>query len=184
MILVCLSGSQRVAADEVIYSPDYIAVLPGYSLPSKAYLITGSGFTLSAVYGHQVRPHWSIEANLQTSVFETGANKGTDFYQNGGTVDVVYSLWDRHTDHLLIPFVLAGVGGVYDDFYPDTRDGVALILNAGIGVVSRPLLSTGIRFRLDARYVRDSHEGGHAEPRFIAGIEIPLGRVIRQLVSE
>src|ERR1700761_2466636 len=61
--------------DTLTYRPDYVSVLPGYAIPSKSYGTTGSGFTLSGVYGYQFEPHWSLEANVQGSVFETGLNK-------------------------------------------------------------------------------------------------------------
>jgi OOP family OmpA-OmpF porin len=169
------------AADEIAWGPDYVAIMPGYSFPSKAYGTTGNGATVSGIFGHNFTPRLALEFNVQSSTFETGTVGGTDFYQNGFTTDLAYSLFDRHSDHLLIPFVLIGVGGVYDDFFPNSRDGIAFIADAGVGVVTRPLFANGIRFRLDARYVRDTKEGGHGEERVIAGIEIPLGRTVRHI---
>jgi OmpA-OmpF porin, OOP family len=179
--IAALASAPLPAADEVAWGPDYVAALPGYSFPSKAYGTTGNGATVSGIFGHNFAPRLSLEFNVQSSTFETGTAGGSDFYQNGFTTDLAYSLWDRHSDHLLIPFVLIGVGGVYDDFFPSTRDGVAFIADAGAGVITRPLFSNGIRFRLDGRYVRDTKEGGHGEGRVIAGIEIPLGRTVRHI---
>lgn len=175
------ASTPLAAADEIAWGPDYVAILPGYSFPSKAYGTTGNGATVSGIFGHNFTPRTSLEFNMQSSTFETGTGGGTDFYQNGFTTDFVYSFFDRHSDHLLIPFVLIGVGGVYDDFFPSSRDGVAFIADAGIGVVTRPLFANGIRFRLDGRYVRDTKEGGHGDERVIAGIEIPLGRTVRHI---
>lgn len=175
-----LASSPLPAADEVTWGPDYVAALAGYSFPPKAEGTTGSGATVSGIFGHSVAAsRFSVEFNIQSSTFETGANGGTDFYQNGFTGDLAYSFLDRHSDHFLIPFVLVGIGGVYDDFYPNSRDGIAFVANAGVGAVTRPLFSNGLRLRLDARYVRDTHEGGHGDERLIAGIEIPLGRTLR-----
>jgi OOP family OmpA-OmpF porin len=178
---VLLTWGSLTVADEVVSAPDYIAILPGYSFPSKAYGTTGNGATVSGIYGRELAAHLGFEVNIQSSTFETGTHGGTDFYQNGATVDATYALWNRREETLLTPFALAGVGAVYDDFYPNNRDGIAFILDAGLGVLTRPLFSNGIRLRLDARYVHDGKEGGHAEPRLIAGIEIPLGRVERHI---
>jgi OOP family OmpA-OmpF porin len=84
-------------------------------------------------------------------------------------------LSDRRTA-FLTPYALIGAGGVYDDFIPEHAAGAAYILEAGVGVVSRPLFKNGIRLRLDTRWVRDSNEGGHREYRGIAGIYVPLGQ--------
>lgn len=183
-LVLCLGGftaASRAAADEITYSPDYVSLLPGYAIPSKAYGTTGSGFTFSGIYGRVFAARLAFEVNIQGSVFETGKNKGTDYYQNGATGDLVYLFGDRRTA-LLTPFALAGAGAVYDDFYPnDTRAGVAFVAEAGLGLVSRPLFSNGIRLRFDARYVHDAKEGGHPEGRLLAGIDIPLGRIERHV---
>jgi OOP family OmpA-OmpF porin len=166
-------------------SPDYISVLPGYAKPSKDYDTTGSGFTFSGIYGDQWSPHLAFEINIQSSTFETGKNAGTDYYQNGATGDLVYFLGNRRAGHFT-PFVLAGVGAVYDNFYPNSRDGVAAVAEAGIGIVT-PAIYHGVRLRFDARAMYDSHEGGHVDARFLAGLDIPLGhsgRDIAYLPSE
>jgi len=169
------------AADTVVYSPDYVALLPGYAMPSKAFGVTGTGVTVSGIYGRQFMPKLSFEINAQSSTFETGTSGGTDFYQNGGTADLVYSFFDRREAAVATPFVLLGVGAVYDDFYPNTRDGAAILAEAGAGVVTKPLFSYGIRFRVDARYTHDGKEGGHEERRVLAGLELPLGRTERHV---
>ncbi len=171
----CLAAS-HAAAEDFLYAPDYLSLLPGYSLPSKAAGTAGSGATLSGIYGREFTPHFLIEANIQSSVFETGRNNGTDFYQNGATFDLVYQLADRRAG-LFTPFALGGVGGAYDDFYPKDRRGAAFIADLGLGLVSKPLFANGIRLRVDARYVYDGNQGGHGEGRFLAGLDVPLGRI-------
>jgi OmpA-OmpF porin, OOP family len=181
LCITCSALISPAGADEILYAPDYVSVLPGYAIPSKAYDTTGSGFTMSGIYGRVFAPHFAFEVNIQGSVFETGKNKGTDYYQNGATGDLVYLFGDRRAA-AFTPFVLAGVGAVYDDFYPrDTRAGAAFVAEAGLGLVSKPLFSNGIRLRFDARYVHDAKEGGHPEGRLLAGIDIPLGRIERHV---
>jgi OOP family OmpA-OmpF porin len=186
LALACGVGAARAddgpaPTDTFTYRPDYVSVLPGYAIPAKAYGTTGSGFTVSGIYGYQFEPHWSIEANVQGSVFETGLDKGTDFYQNGATADLVYLFRDRRIG-LFTPFALVGVGGVYDDFWPHARDGAAFIGDGGLGLVTQPLFANGLRLRIDARYVYDTHLGGHGGERVLAGIDIPLGRVEHQVI--
>jgi OOP family OmpA-OmpF porin len=127
------------------------------------------------IYGHQFSPHMLIEGNLQFSIFETGVDGGTDFYQTALMGDFVWQFRDRRRG-VLTPYLLAGVGGLRDDFYPNNRDGYGAIADAGAGVVTMPLTGNGLRVRLDARYVRDFREGGHSEPRVILGVDVPLGR--------
>jgi OOP family OmpA-OmpF porin len=174
--VACATAAAAAADAPDSYGPDYVSILPGISFPSKALGTTGRGATLSGIFGHEFSPQLLAEFNVQSSTFETGVNGGTDYYQNGATVDFVYQLRDRQQG-LLTPFVLVGIGAVYDDLYPNTRDGAAGIADAGVGVVTAPLFRNGIRLRVDARYVRDTHEGGHPEPRVIAGIDVPLGRI-------
>jgi OmpA-OmpF porin, OOP family len=178
---VSVTRADDSPAPTVTYRPDYVSVLPGYALPSKAYETTGSGFTISGIYGYQFEPHWSLEANVQGSVFETGLDKGTDFYQNGFTGDLVYLFRDRHIG-LFTPFALVGAGAVYDDFWPHTRAGTAFIGDGGLGLVTQPLFANGLRLRIDARYVYDTHLGGHGGERVLAGIDIPLGRIEHQVI--
>jgi len=176
-ILSCtpLGMLSRSASAQDIPTPDSISTLGGYAWPSRYYGTAGRGFTYSGIYGHTFAPHLSFEVNLNGSTFDTAVPGGTDFYQYGAAVDLVYSSSDSRTS-FLTPYALVGVGGVYDDFIPQRAAGGAFTLEAGLGLVSRPLFENGIRLRLDARWVRDSNEGGHSEYRGIAGIYIPLGQ--------
>jgi OmpA-OmpF porin, OOP family len=175
-LLAALCGQVQADTPSDTFGPDYVSVLGGVVLPAKSLDTTGKGATASGIFGHEFSTHWLGEINLQTSTFETGHSGGTDYYQNGLTVDAVLQLRDRQQG-LFTPFVLAGVGAAYDDFYPNNRDGAAGLAEVGVGIVTPPLLTNGIRLRVDGRYVRDFHQGSHSEPRIIAGIDIPLGRI-------
>lgn len=176
---LCLAP--RAPADEVTQGPDYISVVGGYVHPDDDLRTTGSGATLSGIFGHEFTRHLGLEVNLQTSTFETGADSGSNFYQNGATIDLTLSPWERRNERSFTPFFLVGVGGVDDDFHPYERS-VDLLADAGVGVVSKPLFADAIRLRIEARYVYDSVHGGHSEPRFVAGIEIPLRRTVHSTV--
>ncbi len=165
-----------VHADEPVVG-DSISFLPGYVRVPKSYGTAGHGFTLSGIYGHTLAPHFSLELNVNGSIFESGRPGAADFYQRGATVDAVYRL-DDHLTRFITPFALAGVGGAYDDFEPDSHDKGVFLAELGVGLISRPLFSNGLRLRLDARWVHDSNEGGHSEYRGLLGLFIPLGRVM------
>jgi len=167
-------------ADAVSYTPDYVSVIGGYTTPSTALGTTGSGVTLSGIYGRELTEHLEFEINLQTSTFETGNSHGSDFYQNGATGDVLYTPWDRRSGRFT-PFALLGVGGAYDDYVPSSLAGASVLAEAGAGVLSPLLFGDCLRLRLDARYVHDFRDGGHSERRLMAGIEIPLGRLERHV---
>ncbi len=160
---------------------DYFAFLPGYGFPQKKIGSTGEAFTFTGLYGHPLSPHFDLEANFTGSIIETGIDGGTDFYQKGLGLDLVWDL-TSHRGEQFTPFILAGIGAVYDDFYPNSRDGAAFIAGLGLGVVSPPLFNNRLFLRAEARYVYDTHEGGYSEPRVSLGIEIPVGRVEQRVM--
>ncbi len=177
--LIAFASVTAVAvADESVttFGPGYVSTLAGAVFPDRDIGTVGHGATGSVIFGREFSRYLLTELNLQDSVFETGVDGGTDLYQYGGTVDVVVQLRDRRQG-LFTPFVLIGAGGAYDDFYPSSHQGFAPLVEAGVGLVTPTIMKTGIRFRVDARYVHDFHEGGHAEPRLLAGVDIPLGSV-------
>jgi hypothetical protein len=156
------------------FGSDYVSVLAGLAFPNKDLGTTGTGATFSGIYGVQFSRQWLAELNIQSSSFDTRPLVGID-YQNGVTFDLVYQLRDRSAGRFT-PYVLAGLGVVYDDFYPNHRDGVAPTLEVGAGLVTQPLFHRSIRFRLEGRYAREQREGLHNEPRVLLGLDFPLGR--------
>ncbi len=147
---------QTVAVDE---AQQYFAVLPGYFVADKGRQGTSGGITLSGIYGYRWTPHWGVEANLMGSTIETGSDQGTDFYQQGAVVDLVYGLRDRGEGWT--PFVLAGLGAVQNDVIPDSEDAISMVLNLGVGLVSSPVTSLGFKLRAEGRYQRDSFQGDY-----------------------
>jgi OOP family OmpA-OmpF porin len=164
-----------------LVSSDYIAILPGYAIPDSKRGTQNNGFTMSVIYGNQFWPHWSVEGQIQGSIFETGRNHGTDFYQWGGTVDLVGTLWDRRKA-AITPFVLAGIGSVYDDVYPQSNHGAGFLAEGGIGFVTKSLYD-GVKLRGEGRYNHDFIHDGYNDYRITLGIEIPLGRVVERVVE-
>ena len=170
-----------VRIQEGLISSDYIAILPGYAIPDSGRGTQRNGFTTSFIYGNQFSDHFSIEGQIQGSIFETGRNHGTDFYQWGGTVDLAYSLWDRRKA-AITPFVIAGIGAVYDDVFPQNNNGTGFLAEGGIGFVTKSLYD-GIKLRGEGRYNHDFIHDGYNDYRLTIGIEIPLGRVIERVVE-
>jgi len=164
-----------------LISNDYIAILPGYAIPDSKRGTQRNGFTTSFIYGNQFTDHLSLEGQVQGSIFETGRDHGTDFYQWGGSVDLSYSLFDRRKA-LITPFVLAGVGSVYDDVSPQANNGAGFLGEAGLGFVTKSLYD-GVKLRGEARYNHDFIHDGYNDYRVTLGIEIPLGRVIERIIE-
>lgn len=164
-------GSEIIQTGEAKH---YFAVLPGYFGADGDRGGTHRGVTGSLVYGYRFTPHWSIEGNLAVSTIETGDNKGTDFYQEGATVDLVYALRDRSQSWT--PYALFGIGGVFNDVIPDSEDKGSFIANAGLGAVTAPLTSLGFKLRAEGRYQHDTYRDGFNDYKVLAGLEFPFGK--------
>jgi OmpA-OmpF porin, OOP family len=167
-----LSGNQP-GGDQTL--GDSIATEGGYAWPSRALGTAGRGATASVIYDHPFLTHFAFEVNLHGSIFQTDIPGGSNYYQKGLNLDLVYNL-NIAPSFFVTPFVLVGIGGAYDDFNPETNDqGGVFLTEAGLGAVSRPLFGTALRLRIDARWVHDPNEGGHSEYRGMLGIVLPLG---------
>lgn len=165
--LPMLAGAQEAQRDR------YLSFLAGYTAPDDEFVDTGRGNHVSALYGRQLSPHFSLEFNFTGSIFETGSDGATDWYQQSLSVEGVYN-FTTNRGAKITPFAVLGVGAARDDVYPDARDDHGLIANIGLGFVTQPLARNGMRLRAEARYVHDEFEDGYAEPRFSVGLEFPL----------
>ena len=141
----------------------------GRSELSGANIDYGAGF--SVLYGWQSADNWGFEVQGFSETFETDTTLRTDFYRYGLNLDLFYAFGDRVG---FTPFVLIGVGGNYNDVFPQ-EDDLTYFANAGIGFVTAPVIETGnIRIRGEARYIYDDFESGYGDIRYALGIEIPL----------
>jgi OOP family OmpA-OmpF porin len=169
--------------DEYHGEHEYVGVLGSYVIPDEHRDTTRHGGGFSLIYGHLFNQHLSLEVNPAISVFNTGKDKGTDFYEYGGTVDLAYGFTSR-TQSAITPFILAGVGGDYEDVQPSSGKKGTFSADAGLGLVSAPFFY-GIKFRIEGRFVYDfDHQferAGYHDYRASAGFEIPLGRVVRTI---
>lgn len=151
----------------------YFSVLGGYFRADKDRATSRKGITGSLIYGYRFSPLLGLELNVMGSTLDTGGGAGTDFYQQGGTVDLVLDLYDRATSWT--PFFLIGGGATQNDVTPDSEDSIDFIANVGLGVVTKPFTSLGIKLRAEGRYQYDNFQSGYQDIRALAGIEIPFG---------
>lgn len=164
------SASSSSVDESSSHKLSYLGLTGSYlDLDKKRFPKDGTGINL--LYGRQLGGNWFWEAQLQTDVHETDTNGFTDYYRHAGGLDLVYSLNQRRT---FSPFVLLGVGGDYTDVVPDSKDKWDFFANAGLGLVTKPIGTYGLRFRVEARYVYDNYDGGNNDFRYSAGIELPL----------
>lgn len=153
----------------------YLGVLGTYSFPDNGRNNNGSDIEnatgFSVIYGYERPDHWGIEAQGFLETFETSPSLGTDWYRWGGNVDLTYSFGDRTE---FTPFVLAGLGGNYDDVTP-RKDKFTWFGNIGAGFVTAPLTQVGdLRVRGEVRGIYDAFQSGYVDVRLGLGVEIPL----------
>lgn len=160
----------------------YIDILGGFVWPDSGRNTRSEGYTGTFIYGAHLRgPLW-IEGRLNASLFDTGPNAGTDFYQYGGGVDLVATLGDRTG---FTPFALLGVGGQYNDVQPDSQDAASFRADAGLGLLTPALTSRGLKLRVEGRALYDTFRSGQVDFQASAGLSIPLGgvRVVEHVVE-
>jgi OOP family OmpA-OmpF porin len=169
------------ADDRVVEVPDhYIDVLGSFVGPDAGRDTRSTGYGATLIYGAHLQGPWWIEGNLFGALLETGSNAGSDFYQYGAGVDLVGTIGDRQG---WTPFLLAGVGGVYDDVQPDRRDSFNFRGNVGAGLVTPAITSRGLKLRAEGRGLYDTFHSGQLDWQASLGISIPLGtRVVERVV--
>lgn len=133
---------------------------------------------LRAAYGWGWQGPWYSEVQVFGAILETENTNGsvefqdqTDYYMSGVGLDVVYNFGDRDG---YTPFLLAGLGGVYDDVMPDSDDTTSAFVNFAAGFTSQEISARGIRLRAEVRYLYDFFEDGMSDWQLGFGISIPL----------
>lgn len=165
--------------DGHLVAPSYIGILGGYTFADderaapivRDDLDRAIGFSL--LYGSRFgESRFGFETAFTYDTYETGKIASVDLYRYIGSFDLTYSFGDRAS---FTPYLIAGIGGAYNDVLPDSEDDWDFIANAGLGFVTGPVTKAGqIRLRAEARYVYDNFQDGYGEPRINIGIEIPL----------
>ena len=152
----------------------YIGVLATYTFADDerladldyatgAKVLFGKQFTDSA---------FGYEFNAFFDTFETDLN-GTDFYRSGLGLDLTLRLGGDRSG--FTPFLIAGIGGAYNDVVPDDEDDFDFTANAGLGFVTGPLTDSGqLRLRGEGRYVYDNFLDGFGDIRVGLGLEFAM----------
>lgn len=147
----------------------------------------GSGVQAGFGYPLSKQGRWWLEGRFDYTTLETGAGKGTDFYQSTLGADIQYAFGNRID---LTPFVLGGLSLAYNDVVPDSEDAVGIEAELGVGLVRRIANIPWLRGRADVRVIRDQFQGGYFDLRAHVGLEIALGRepipadTVREVIVE
>ncbi|SDZ89100.1 OmpA family protein [Microbulbifer marinus] len=133
---------------------------------------------MRAAYGWGWQGPWYSEVQVFGAILETedffDTNEFTDqsdYYMYGVGFDVAYNFGDRDG---YTPYVLAGLGAVYDDVLPDKDDSTNAFFNVAAGITTQEISRRGIRLRSEIRYMHDRFENGMNDWQLAFGISIPL----------
>ena len=177
VMLGCGAAHAQDATEKVIGGEGnrpHIFITGSYSKPDSDRGTEDRGTGLQAGFGYPLSDagRWWLEGRFDYSTLETGAGRGTDFYQSVLGADLQYAFGNREQ---LTPFVLAGLGYAYNDVVPDSEDGGSVEAEAGVGLVGRIGNLRWLRGRGDARLVHDSFQDGYLDYRLHLGLEVALG---------
>ena len=179
---VALATQSLAAEDSQETTRQYVAPMLHYLVLDEDRDLSRNGLGAGLIYGREISEHWWWETEGAGYGLDSGVEGSADFYQYIISTGVAYAFGDRKG---FTPFVLAQIGGVYEDVVPDDDDGLNLHANVGVGAVTGPLFDNGLKMRFDARYMYDDFdgitgtpsedEGGFNDWRFSLGLEVPLG---------
>ncbi|MDQ8037102.1 MAG: OmpA family protein [Pedobacter sp.] len=181
-----ISGAQRSAVIAGTFALAMFAV-PAQAADSDAYIAAGAYYmfadqdrgvdntNLGIQFNPGFRLHesWWLEGHLFGANLANDGNGGTDFYHYGVGGDIVYAFGNRDE---LTPYVLAGAGYNYNDVVPDVDDGWDPFFNVGVGITHKFFGMDMIRWRLEARALRDGFMDDMMDYRVAAGLEFALGK--------
>lgn len=139
--------------------------------PDNARL-SDNGYGAQGGFGFQIGPQTFLEGSLFAQNYETGNQRGTDFYSRGGGLDLVYAFGDRRQ---FTPFLMAGGGASWNYTFPKQSDTFTPYLSAGLGFVVPVPGSEFFKFRSDLRYIYESGNGGLSDIAFQFGLEVEYG---------
>lgn len=138
---------------------------------------SGDSFGYQAAVGQRINDNLWVEGQFFGDTIETGTSNGTDFYQTGLGVDLQYAFGQRSE---FTPYILAGIGGVYNDV--PGRDEVSPYANIGVGFTKSIFGFDGLRLRGELRAVYDDYNEdtggseGKIDYRAGLGLEMAIGK--------
>ena len=178
-------ATQAIAAEDMKEpnTRQYVAPMLHYLVLDEDRDLSRKGLGAGLVYGRELSEHWWWETEGAGYGLDSGVEGAADYYQYTVSTGVAYAFGDREG---FTPFVLAQIGGIYNDVVPDDDDGFDLHANVGLGAVTGPIFDNGLKLRAEARYMYDDFdgitgtvsedEGGFNDWRFSLGLEVPLGQ--------
>lgn len=154
-------------------SDGYIAAGVYYMLADDDRNVDNTNLGIQLNPGFRLHENWWLEGHLFGANLANDGAQGTDFYHYGVGGDLVYAFGNRDE---LTPYVLAGGGYNYNDVVPDVTDGWDSFLNVGVGLTHKFFGMDMIRWRLEARALRDGFMDNMMDYRVAAGLEFALGK--------
>ncbi len=148
-----------LAAGSLLASPALAGVREGaFTIsPSIGYhLFEGDQRTDDAVsyglgFGYNITKRWAAELDLRYAPTDTD-NPSQDVNISSAAISALYHF---NPDGKLVPYLAAGLGGMYFRAEGENDDDLDATLNAGAGV--KYFVSNDLALRLDARYLIDLH---------------------------
>lgn len=177
LLALLLPGTQAAIASE--QDGAYIAVM-GLGVLTGDDRDTDTGVGIRGAYGHPLQENWFLELGGYSATLETDRD-GTDIYTWGLGLDLARHFGDGAG---LTPFLIGGLGGSFNDLAANGKDDTSGTLNVGAGLISKRLGQTRLHLRAEARYVRDFYADDLEDVHVAIGIQLPLGRVERETVTE
>lgn len=179
---VMLATNAMAADENTEITRQYLAPMMHYLILDEDRDLSRNGLGGGLIYGRQLSDHVWWETEGAGYGLDSGVEGATDFYQYTVSTGLAYAFGDREG---FTPFVLAQIGGIYNDVVPDDDDAFDLHANVGLGAVTGPIFDNGLKIRVEGRYMYDDFdgvtgtasedEGGFNDFRVSLGLEIPLG---------
>ncbi|MZR61549.1 OmpA family protein [Alcanivorax sp. DP30] len=179
---VMLATNAMAADDNAEPTRQYLAPMMHYLILDEDRDLSRNGLGGGLIYGRQLSDRVWWETEGAGYGLDSGVEGASDYYQYAVSTGLAYAFGDREG---FTPFVLAQIGGIYNDVVPDDDDTFDLHANVGLGVVTGPIFDNGLKLRFEGRYMYDDFDGisgtpsdgdgGFNDIRLSFGLEIPLG---------
>jgi OOP family OmpA-OmpF porin len=158
----------------IAQGPDdgYLDLVPYFTRVDRDRNTEPQAGGIRGAYGWGWSGPWYSEVQVFGAILETEDLGGDmDFYMSGLGFDVAYNFGDRRG---YTPYLLGGLGAVYDDVQPDSDDTTSAFINLAAGITTQEITRRGIRLRAEVRYMHDYFKDGMNDWQFGLGISIPL----------
>src|SRR5690606_27027285 len=178
-----IAASAATAAQDTSSRGSYFGVGLGHISPDGGARDAEEGFGAQLLFGWELSRYFNAELATHFLTLEDSerAPDLLDFFRGddgrGSTSRLGLGgdlLWVPRVGWS--PFLLAGVGAAYNKGDPNDKSGVDFFMNFGVGVLSAPLGSYGVRLRAEWRHVRDGYVDKPRDKYLFVGINFPLRR--------